>query len=68
MRCTYSIVTPLYLVLGCLGYYAYGGHAHANLECPAGDPLDDRDHLLVAQHVPHAVTADHEEFVLMSVA
>lgn len=31
MKWTYGIVTPLYAALGFLGYYAYGGHAHANI-------------------------------------
>jgi len=31
MRWTYGIVTPLYIVLGFLGYYAYGAHARANI-------------------------------------
>jgi len=38
-----------------------------HLQCAAGDSLDDFDNLLVAQHVPNAITADHEELVLVPV-
>jgi len=31
MRWTYAIITPLYLAMGLLGYYAYGRNAQANL-------------------------------------
>lgn len=31
MRVTYGFVTPLYLLMACLGYFSYRGSAHANL-------------------------------------